>query len=104
MFIWISYGSQQWNSQECTQRFKFHRVASLQICLSMADARAQLMALLPQLLDTDDSSSSDSDDEVALMRPAVIPRDLPKSRHYFTLIDEMDEEEFRSHFRLSWGQ
>ena len=31
------------------------------------------------------------------------PRKLPKSRAYFNLVDEMDEEEFLTHFRVSRG-
>ena len=47
---------------------------------------------------TADTSSSESEDETVNYRGE--PRDLPKSRHYFHIVEEMDETEFHSHFRL----
>ena len=45
-----------------------------------------------------DDQMGNDDEEVLFTAP--LPRDLPKSRGYFCLIEEMDEEEFHSHFRL----
>ena len=46
------------------------------------------------------TDSTDSDEWTV---PPSIPRDLPKSRLYFSTIEAMDHEEFRSHFRLGRG-
>lgn len=57
---------------------------------------------------TSSTSSSDSemgmDDELYLEPERRERRLLPKSRQYFGLIDDMDNEEFQSHFRLDRGR
>lgn len=52
-----------------------------------------------------DVADSSSDEEFSGFKPQLIvtPRKLPKSRHYFSLVDEMDDQEFYTHFRLSRG-
>lgn len=45
--------------------------------------------------------STDSDSEWYAL--PVPPRELPKSREYFTTIGRMDREEFLSHFRMTQG-
>lgn len=72
----------------------------------MANRRrvAELLPVLAEALlesSSDESSSSSSDDGHADRRP---PRKLPKSRTFFQMIDRMDVEEFRSHFRLGHGE
>lgn len=67
----------------------------------MAQNRAaafQLVYKLTELL-SESSSSSESDEE-----EVVVPRSLPKSRTFFMMIEDMDDEEFRSHFRLGRGR
>ena len=70
------------------------------------DAREALLQVLPQVMlaleaeDTDSSSSDESDRG----EQQTVPRDLPKSRHYFNLVDAMDDAEFHSHFRMGRGE
>ena len=47
-------------------------------------------------------ADSSSDEEQTLQR--ATPRKLPKSRQYFHHIEQMDDAEFLSHFRLSKGE
>ena len=50
---------------------------------------------------TSSSSSSDSEDDYL---PPAPPRDLPKSREFFSRIDMMDGDEFHTHFRMGFGE
>lgn len=69
------------------------------------NAKTKVRQLLPflteVLLESDTESDSDSSCEEGV---TVIPRDLPKSRGYFGLVDKMDEAEFKSHFRLGFSE
>lgn len=47
------------------------------------------------------AEDSSSDDDVGT--PPATPRKLPKSREFFDNIQRMDDQEFRSHFRLGRG-
>lgn len=69
----------------------------------LAIIAASAAPLLESEISSSDTSSSDEDDEVDTIPPAS-PRKLPKSRHYFDLVNNMDESEFRSHFRLGFGE
>ncbi|KAF6037605.1 hypothetical protein EB796_004088 [Bugula neritina] len=51
--------------------------------------------MILESLESSSSSSSEDDDTIT-----SIPRHLPKSRQYFDLIADMDNEEFFSHFRM----
>lgn len=55
------------------------------------------------LLDETSSSSSSSSDDGELVEPKV-PRDLVKTRSYFEVVEKMNNEDFRFHFRLGRGK
>jgi len=62
------------------------------------DQLKQLLPIILESLESSSSSSSEDDDTIT-----TIPRHLPKSRQYFDLIADMDNEEFFSHFRMGRG-
>lgn len=66
--------------------------------LLLAAALAVAQPLLESSSSSSDSSSSEDDDT------PKTPRKLPKSRKMFENIEEMDEQEFRSHFRLGYSK
>lgn len=59
-----------------------------------------LSAAQPLLFPESDSSSLELDTEGSDIEPPSQPRKLPKTRKYFEMVEDMDESEFRSHFRL----
>lgn len=72
---------------------------------NIRDKLALLVSAAHPLLFPDlenDSSSSSSDEEIMCSAQKQPPRLLPKTRSYFSQIEVMDEQEFRSHFRLGF--
>lgn len=64
--------------------------------------RDVLRALVPVIVAAVTEAFDTEDEEKVVLVPAV-PRCLPKSRVYFTMVNEMDDTEFHSHFRLGRG-
>lgn len=70
------------------------------------DKRREINIVMPLIIAAVEAVDSDNSDsewfDASPTRSA--PRFLPKSRNYFNMVDDMDEVEFHSHFRMGRGR